>query len=253
MALGLSFGSQKSKSSSNPWAKQIPFLTQGFESAQNLLNSADQSFQGIADLLGQYGNQLLPQLGQVGEFAQGLLNAPGGENFNPFAKGHDAYNQITQDYFTPADQMAADRMQADLMENFRRSDAGDAMGASLAGVGVGDRSSEYLQARALGLGETQNAISRGLVGLHQGALGRATDRANQYANTFMQNQGNAMDALWQGGQMGASMLPGSWQFAQDATWNPLQNYWNIVGSNSWGGTTKGKGSSMGMNFASGGK
>jgi hypothetical protein len=248
--INLGFGSEKSKSTTNPWAPQIPYLESGFGRADDLYNlsAEDAGWRSIQDILSQYGQQLMPNIGTATNFAQGQMQNPGAAQYNPYAADSQGYNAITQDYWTPPYEMASQQMQSDLMENFRRTDAGDAMGASLAGQGVGPRSTEYLQARALGLGETQDAISRGLVGLHQGAMGTATQRANNYAGSFQNNQASGLESLWRSGVAGANMLPQSYQFGQDALWNPLQNYWNIVAGANWGGTTKGKGSNMSMGF-----
>jgi hypothetical protein len=248
MGLNIFGKKEKSKSTTNPWAKQAPFLETGFNTAQDLMNltMGDNSWQGIQGLMQQYGEQLMPGLGQAQSMFGNLMADPGNAQYNPYAAGHQGYNDITQNYWTQPYEMAGQQLQADLMENFRRSDAGDAMGASLAGQGVGPRSTEYLQARALGLGETQNALSRGMVGLHQDAMGTAVNRANNYAGSFLGNQGAALDGMWQSGMAGAGMLPQAYAFGQEAQWSPLRNYWDIVGAANWGGSTKSKGSSFGF-------
>lgn len=242
-SFGASGEKSKSKTVNNPWSQQSPYLTQGFEAAAARLNNpAGGNYQSIQDLLTQYGSQLMPGLGQAQNMYGQMMQNPGSAQLNPFAAGNEGYNDIMGNYWTEPYQMASQQMESDALERFRRSDKGDAMGASLAGQAVGPKATEYLEARALALGETENALARGNVGLRQGAMQQAQGRADSYANTFANNQQGGLAGMWGAGMQGAQMLPGAYNFGQSAQWSPLRNYWDIIGSNSWGGTSTTSGS-----------
>lgn len=234
MSFGFSFGGSKSKS--NPWAAQSPFLTGGFQQAQDTLNSQGQS--PYANVMGQYGSQMAPGIGDAMGFNQSVLSGQAGQFSNAFEDPR--YQQTLQDYWQPQHQMAADQIRADTVEGLRRSDWGDAMGASMAGMGVGIDSSPYVKARLAQSEQATRGYQSALTNLHQGAFGQAQHRADQWAGADMgnqyagfQNQAMAAGNLGQMGMQGVGMQ--HQQYNQP--WQDLSNYWNIVGSNNWGGKT----------------
>jgi hypothetical protein len=247
MGFGFDFGGSKGSSKSSPWAVQTPFLTQGFEQAQSILQNQQNS--PYANVMGQYGQMLAPSLGMAQNFNQQVLDGQQGQFSNPFAS--EQYGQIQQNYWNPAYQQAADSIRADTVEGLRRSDWGDAMGASMAGMGVGIDSDPYVKARLAQSEQASRGYQQALSGLHMGAMQQAQGTADQWAGANLQNQyagfGNqAAAAGWMGeaGMQGINLQ--NQQYNQP--WQDLQNYWNIVGSNSWGGKTKGKEMSAGFKY-----
>ena len=89
MGFGFDFGGSKSKSKSSPWGVQIPYLKTGFETAEANLAAAQQSQYG--NILGQYGSQLAPSIGQAQNFYSGVMS--GGAN--PYTS--DQYSSIVVD------------------------------------------------------------------------------------------------------------------------------------------------------------
>lgn len=258
----------------NPWEAQTPYLTGGFEAAQNLLNQgmtpeqiqaiqmggqASQLAGPIGDFMRQYGQQIAPSLGQATDFYGQVMQGNAGQFTNPYES--QQHQGIMQNYWGAPQQMQADALRADTIEGLRRSDWGDALGASLAGVSVGEESSPYLKMRMAAEENATRGYQTQLAGMHDRAFGQATQRANNWAGADMgiqqQGFGNQMAAagsmtgigqqgfgLMQQGygmnQQGAQDM-GAWgNYGQGAQWTPLQNYWNVVGSNSWGSNTKSK-------------
>lgn len=232
MGFGFSFGGSKSKSKSSPWAPQQPYITGGFERAEEALDAQQSS--PYANVMGQYGQMLAPSLGQAQGFYQGAMDGTA----NPYAS--EQYNQMLGDYWNPAYQQAADSIRTDTVEGLRRSDWGDAMGASMAGMGVGIDSDPYVKARLRQSEDAMRGYQSSLSGLHMGAMGQAQQRADQFAGSQFQaaNQMGSMGMQGVGLQAEQYNLP----------WQDLQNYWNIVGGTNWGGKQKGKDKSAGFGF-----
>ena len=231
---GISGGAKKEKTTNNPWGVQIPYLQSGFEQAQANLTASQQSQYG--NILGQYGSQLAPSIGQAQNFYSGVMS--GGAN--PYTS--DQYNQIRGDYWQPQHQQMADDIRSQTVEGLRRSDWGDAMGASMSGMGVGIDSSPYVKARLAQSEQATQGYQSQLAGLHMGAAGDATNLANQWAGS----QFGAADQMQQLGMAGLGMMGQQ----HNLPWQDLQNYWNIIGSKSWGGTStkKSKELSGGIGF-----
>ena len=315
MALGFGFGGSKesgsSKSSTNPWAKQAPFLEWAFQNAQQLAGSGpyggaywtdpnqmmlsanqagyDASLGGVGalgDMYGQYSAMLAPQLGMASQYATDVMSGVRGGYTNPY--GSDQYNQMLSDYWSPAYQAADEANLNAGIEALRRSDFQDALGASLAGQGVGGTSSEYLQARNLQAENMMDQYQQMNAQLQQSALGAAQQRANQWAGTDFQSQqlqnayqqqaagmanqmGMAGIGLGQqgydatqaayGDQLGYGMNQFGWdEMARQGQydqwmdrWAPLMNYWSIIGAGNWGQETNSSYSKKGSSWSLGGK
>jgi hypothetical protein len=308
MAFGFSFGGSKSKSKTNPWGPQIPYVEGGFSQAQNLLdrggfqgdwwldpnNMQQAAMQGgyqqagqaqtVGNLMSRYGQALAPSMGQAQGFQQSVLDGSAGQFSNPYAS--DQYNNIAGDYWKPQHQQMADNIRSETVEGLRRSDWGDAMGASLSGMGAGIESSPYVKARLAQSEQATRGYQNALSGLHMGAAGQAQQTANQWAGADMSNQyagfgnqANAANSLMGMGQAGIGLMQGGYGMGQQgyqdqagwgdyqggfdaaklqgqhaqfqAPWDNLTNYWNIIASNNWGGTTKGKTASFGFEGGSG--
>jgi len=298
--LGFSTSRSKGRSTTNPWAKQSPWLEQGFERAGNILDNPYQgdwwaeqnAMQGTAMQQGfdqaQGGFGMGAQISGMGgglmaglPGAQEQFSAGMGNQFQN-AFGSDQYNALRQDTWGAPQQAASDQAFANMMENVRRTDAQDAMGASLAGQSVGASGDRYLQAR-------QNALGEGLRGhadfdaqLRLQGLESAEGRASQWAGSeiagqqqqFMNRQG-AASQIANLGMQGADMMQGGWGMGQQAAqaqlgygdyqygldqdrvegglaqdqnrMASLLNAWNIWGGANWGGQTKSRNSSAGLN------
>lgn len=229
---GFDFGGGKSKQRSAPWKQQQPYLMTGFEEAERRLQQADQSQYG--NILGQYGAQLAPSLGEAQNFYSGVMS--GGAN--PYTS--DQYNQIRGNYWQPQHQMMADDIRAQTVEGLRRSDWGDAMGASMSGMGTGIESSPYAKARLAQSEQATQGYQSQLANLHMGAAGQAQQVADQFAGS----QFGAANQMANMGMGGLDLLGQQHQLP----FQDLMNYWNIAGGANWGGTQKGKDMKAGFSF-----
>jgi hypothetical protein len=224
----LGFSKSKSKGKTSPWAPQQPYLKDGFGFALDTYNQQQSSPWG--QMLGQFGNQMAPGIGQAQDFFGSTLDG-----------SHQAQvDSMRQNYWRPENQMAADALRADTVEGLRRSDWGDALGASISGLGVGQRSDGYLKMR---MGSEENAMrgyQQQLAGLHNAAADRQYQAANDWSQRGFQGAG----MMGQMGMQGMNLLAMQHQLP----WDNLSNYWNIVGGANWGSRTKEKGGQMGGNF-----
>lgn len=316
--MGLSFGfggskeSGSSKSSVNPWLAQQPYITGGFQQAAALMgagpyggaywtdpnqmmlnanmggyNASMAGIGGLGDMYSQYSSMLAPQLGAASQYATDVMSGVRGGYTNPY--GSEQYNQMLGDYWNPAYQAADQANLTAGIEALRRSDFQDALGASLAGQGVGGTSSEYLQARNLQAENMMDQYQQQNAQLQMQGLGQAQQRANQWAGADFQGQqlqnayqqqaasmanqmGMAGIGLGQQGydatqaaymdQLGYGMNQYGWDEAQREgqynqwmdRWAPLMNYWSIVGGNNWGQESEGSYQKKGSNWSlTGGK
>ena len=288
-------------SETNPWAVQSPYLQWAFQNAQDLakqgpyegsywtdpnamqqwanesgFNAAMGGIPGLQNMYQQYSNMLAPQLGMASQYNTDVLSGVRGGINNPY--GSEQYNNMLSDYWSPAYQAADQANLTAGIEALRRSDFGDALGASLSGQGVGPTSSEYLQARNLQAENMMDQYQQNNANLQMNALGAAQQRANQWAGADLQGQFNQLGmqdrAAGAANQMGMAGI-GLGQQGYDATqqgymqalgygqnqfgwdenaragaynqwmdrWTPLMNYWNIIGANSWGNQSSTRGGS----------
>lgn len=248
-SFGFGAGSSKSKSNSAPWKPQAAQLTQGFDWANQIYQNQQNS--PYANVMGQYGEMLAPSIGAAQGFNQQVLDGQAGQFTNPYQS--EQYQGIQSNYWTPFHQQSADQIRADTVEGLRRSDWGDAMGASMAGMGVGIDSSPYVKARLASSERATQGYQRALSGLHQGAWGQAQQNADQWAQADLGNQfagfGNQAAAANNMGQFGIQGI-GMQNQQYQQPWQDLQSYWNIVASNNWGGKTQGKDTSFGISAGS---
>lgn len=229
----------RQQSQSNPWSKQAPFLQQGFQRAEDILNNPYQgswqanqndwqtrAMQGgfqhagsafdIGNLMQNTGAGMASGLpGAQGVYAQGMQD----QFANPYES--DQFGAIRGDSWGAPYQAASDHAFSNMMENVRRSDFGDAMGGSLAGHGTGAGADRYLQARQNAMGEGLRGWSDQDMGLRMQGLQSAENRANTWAGSQMQGQqqqfqnrqGSAANMAGFGMQ-GMDMMAGGWGMGQ---------------------------------------
>lgn len=307
MGFSFSGGGSKgsSKSTTNPWAKQSPYLEQGFGRAEDILNQGPYQGQWWVDpnqmqthaaatgfenagqanylqnIFQGMGGDMAGGLGESQDFFSQLMTGGVGNFQNPWEA--EQYDRLRGDAWNPTLQAASDQAWESISEKARRSDFGDAMGASLSGQGTGAASDRYLQSRQNVMSDAMRSFGDAEVGLRMQGLNAAENRAGSWAGAQMQGDqfqlGNqigaagqlaglgtqGMDFLNQGwgiGQTGAAAAAGwgdymgnfekerlAGEMAQhDAPMQNLLNAWNIWGGANWGGTTKGKTKSASASF-----
>jgi GTP cyclohydrolase II len=228
MSFSFGFGGGKSKAKTGPWARQAPFLTQGFDWAQNLYNQQQSS--PWASTLGQYGQMLAPNIGQANQFFGSVMDG----------SFQNQFDSMRENYWRPENQVAADALRSDTIEGLRRSDWGDALGASISGLGVGQGSDGYLKMR---LASEENALrgyQQQLAGMH----GQAADRQYQAASDWAGRSFGGANMMANMGMQGLDLL----HQQNQAPWETLNNYWNIIAGNSWGGKENKSNANFNMGF-----
>jgi hypothetical protein len=216
---------------------------------------------GFADMgLGNYGQSL--------DYYNQQLQ--GRQYDNPY--GSPEYNSMVADnYWTDVDQQRADQLADNLGVALERSDFGDRTGAAASGFGGG---SKYQIARGLAAGEADRNYKNSLADLQGQSWANADRIARGWADQNVRDQyadfasrDRAAGALYQAGRGGMDDLTRAYDFGQagygnqagwgdyqygfdrdrmlggqqqwDAGWDPLRNFWNIIGGSSWGSQTQG--------------
>lgn len=212
---GLGESKGESKTVSEPWSAQKPYLTGGFEKAENWLNQANQRNENILSGWQQ----------QLGAAQGGLGGAvPAASNLNSFFANPDLLNPETNQY---------------LSQNI------DALGNAITqqtGRNQNQIRQQAVQAGAFGGG--RQGVAEGLnaeaatQAFAEGSARMLLDNYNQRM-AQMQTQQQYLPQLAQ-----LSMMPGMVQEdigrdQQGMDMDNLMRYWQIVGSNNWGGTTTG--------------
>lgn len=212
---GLGKSKNKSKAVNEPWSAQKPYLTGGFEKAENWLNQANQNNENILSGWQQ----------QLGATQGGLGGAvPAASNLNSFFANPDLLNPETNQYLAQnIDALGnAITQQTGRNQNQIRQQAAQvgAFGGGRQGVAEGLNAEAATQAFA------------------EGSARMLLDNYNQRI-AQMQAQQQYLPQLAQ-----LSMMPGMVQEdigrdQQGMDMDNLMRYWQIVGSNNWGGTTTG--------------
>jgi hypothetical protein len=137
---------------------------------------------------------------------------------------------------------------ADTSANIRGAAYGRGLSSALSSAMAGDQtrlgagtSADQMRLSALqGGDQTRLGALSQLTGAGGNAVGQGLDAwgnsLGQSAGLFnLAGQGGA--GLQQGNQLGLDNQMARYQFGQNQLWNPLQNFFNIIGNNSWGGST----------------
>ena len=237
-SIGFGFNEGSGKSTTDPWAKQIPYLTGGFEQAQQLLNRGSyggpwfadpnsmqrnaisggyggtDEAQGVAAQLRGFGGQLGQGFNPAMQFYNQALQGGMGIS-NPYA-GDQYQNIIRDNSWTGIDQDQLDLAQGAIADQRAMSDRGTRLGASMSGVAGGSDSLRGYAENALGAdrlaGDVANQIARS-------GQDRATGMANQWAGQNV--AGQMADNQFQSGAAGSMANLG----AQGA--NYLQNAYGM--------------------------
>jgi hypothetical protein len=218
MAISLGFGGNKQSgttsgsSTQNPWEQQSPFLQQGFDWASQNYQNASQPNQNMQQ---GWGAQL-GAMDTMGNIAQGAAQS------NQFLMSPDQLNPESNPYLAANLGVLQDQAQ----QGFQRQLAEIDRGAAGSGMFGGAR-----QGVAQGL--AAEGVTNALAG----------NTANMLMQNYQQGTNNMLGAQQMANQiqMGQTM-PGQVQAGigmqeQQVPQQALQNYWNVVGGNNWGGTT----------------
>lgn len=207
--------SSESKSTSEPWAAQKPYLTSGFSQAQDWLN---QSKGGNANISAGWDSQLAAAQSGLG----GAV--PAGSNINSFFSSTNMLSPESNPY---------------LAQNI------DALGNAITQqTGRNQNQIRQQAAQAGAFGGGRQGVAEGLnaeaatQAFAEGSARMLLDNYNQRL-AQMQAQQQYLPQLAQ-----LSMMPGMIQEdigrdQQGIDMDNLMRYWQIVGSNNWGGTTTG--------------
>lgn len=222
-------------------------------------------------------------MARYGDSLNYMNQAMQGRSFdNPYG-GAEYNDMVSANRWTDADQQMADRLGESAQIGFERSDFGDRGAAAMSGLGGG---SDYQISRGLAAADTNRALGLQLGNLERSAEQRAYGTANQWAGQQVQNQyadwaarDNAAAQLYGAGRAGMGDMTGAYNFGQqgygnmagwgdyqygfdrdrmmggqqqwDAGWDPVRNFWNIVGQNSWGSETTGSESTQSFEGSAG--
>src|SRR5690554_6714720 len=212
---GLGESGGESKTTNEPWSAQKPYLTSGFKQAQDWLN---QTKGGNPNISAGWDSQLAAAQSGLG----GAV--PAGSNINSFFSSTDMLSPDSNPY---------------LAQNL------DALGNAITqqtGRNQNQIRQQAVQAGAFGGG--RQGVAEGLnaeaatQAFAEGSARMLLDNYNQRL-AQMQSQQQYLPQLAQ-----LSMMPGLVQEdigrdQQNIDMDNLMRYWQIVGSNNWGGTTTG--------------
>lgn len=124
-------------------------------------------------------------------------------------------------------------VQQGLAENAQNIGANLEAGAYNTGAGLAQNAATANNQQQLGALSTEGSLGQGQGALGTGALGQSV---NTQGNVYgIQGQGGA--GLQAGNQAGLTNQLQGYNFGQSSPFQALQNYWNIIGSGSWGGTS----------------
>lgn len=212
---GLGESGGESKSTSEPWSAQKPYLTSGFKQAQDWLN---QTKGGNPNISAGWDSQLAAAQSGLG----GAV--PAGNNINSFFSSTDMLSPESNPY---------------LAQNI------DALGNAITQqTGRNQNQIRQQAAQAGAFGGGRQGVAEGLnaeaatQAFAEGSARMLLDNYNQRL-AQMQAQQQYLPQLAQ-----LSMMPGMVQEdigrdQQNIDMDNLMRYWQIVGSNNWGGTTTG--------------
>jgi hypothetical protein len=260
-------GSQTNAVNMGPWAGQQPYLTDVFDAAQRLFSGAQGANQNTQDAYKQYGDVSQSQLdraqGQQGGM-ESAWNALRGQQ----QQATDRYNQVVDGVLgmgmNDFQQQAADFAgknpyldqavsqswgNAQKMLNQQVGGAGGINhGASMGGNMASSRAGV---AEGLATSEAANNAQQNELAMRQAAYDQGLGQANQVhqgrmgmAGLLEQNAGDMAQLL--GGQQASeaayqqmieqalSGIIGGAAGGEQSMWNPLGNYYGIVGDKSWG-------------------
>lgn len=194
----------------NPWETQSPYLQQGFQQAGAWLQNAQNP---NANMQQGWANQL-SQAGQMGNVAQSAAQG------NQFLSSTAQLDPSTNPYL----QANLDILQGELGKSLNQVNQG------AAGAGM--------------FGGSRQGVAQG-----EAVTGAQNAAANMLSQNYQQGAQNMINAQALSGQVGQGLLmPGQAQTSvgmqqQYAPMDALNQYWNIVGGNQWGGTEATQGTS----------